>query len=222
MEFKFTQNLSLSLLDFSSDSVCILNTEGIILFTNQTWNSEFGFRREELQQKNITDFIPEKERELFLSNFERITREKTSVVFQIVLENRSKARTAYNCSTTFESSEKLIFFKVYNSNVDDQLSDNVNVNNFTEDALNALSDTFFLFDPFSKKAIKWNKAFSKTTGYSDREIAQLPVPDAYYDKKDIKRIEKLTKEIILKGVATIELDLICKKGERIPVENIVS
>ena len=42
---------------------------------------------------------------------------------------------------------------------------------FTEAALNAQIDTFFVFEPSTGKAIRWNKAFSDISGHSNEEIA---------------------------------------------------
>ena len=41
---------------------------------------------------------------------------------------------------------------------------------FTELALNNQTDTFFVFEPESGKAIRWNNSFSEISGYSDEEI----------------------------------------------------
>jgi len=42
---------------------------------------------------------------------------------------------------------------------------------FTDSALDVQLDTFFLFDPVSDKALRWNKTFKEVSGYSDEEIA---------------------------------------------------
>ena len=43
----------------------------------------------------------------------------------------------------------------------------------TKIALDSQLDTFFFFEPFTGKAILWNRTFSDITGYSDEEIAEL-------------------------------------------------
>jgi two-component system, cell cycle sensor histidine kinase and response regulator CckA len=93
---------------------------------------------------------------------------------------------------------------------------------FTDTALDAQQDTFFLFDPMSGKAIRWNKAFRDTTGYSDKEIAQMPSPDAYYSSDDLLRAKTFVEDVLQDKVGTIELELICKDGRRVPAEYQVS
>ncbi len=89
---------------------------------------------------------------------------------------------------------------------------------FTETALKAQLDTFFLFDPASGKAIRWNKTFSALTGYSDEEISQLKAPDAYYSPQDLELAAATSEAVLASGKGTVELELICKDGRRVPTE----
>ena len=47
---------------------------------------------------------------------------------------------------------------------------------FTDSALDAQLDTFFLFEPSTGKAVRWNQSFKDITGYTDKEIAKLSAP----------------------------------------------
>ncbi len=93
---------------------------------------------------------------------------------------------------------------------------------FTETALNCQLDTFFLFDPATGSAIRWNRAFSDITGYSDEEIARMPAPDSYYSQDDLKRAGTVIQDTLKSGVGTVELEVICKDGRTIPTEYNVS
>jgi PAS domain S-box-containing protein len=83
---------------------------------------------------------------------------------------------------------------------------------------NSLVDTFFLFDPQTGKAIEWNKKFNEVTGYSDEEIANNLAPVSYYSESDLKKAADIIEKITTQGVGTVELDIICKNGDRIPFE----
>ncbi len=89
---------------------------------------------------------------------------------------------------------------------------------FTETALNNQQDTFFLFEPASGKAIRWNRAFSRISGYSDEEIAQLKAPEAYYSPEDLELASSAMEEVISTGTDTVVLNLICKDGRKVPTE----
>ena len=89
---------------------------------------------------------------------------------------------------------------------------------FTNVAVNALVDTFFVFDPQTGKALFWNKAFNLVSGYSDDEIATQKAPDTYYDEEDLKKAADAIKGFIETGRGTVELSLICKDARRVPTE----
>ncbi len=92
----------------------------------------------------------------------------------------------------------------------------------TDAALNAQVDTFFIFDPVSGKAIRWNKAFREVTGYSDEEISRLSAPISYYSPQDIERASAFIQTLLTDDKGTIELELICKNGRKVPTEYRVS
>jgi len=89
---------------------------------------------------------------------------------------------------------------------------------FTDTALNALKDTFFVFEPSTGKAYRWNKAFSKISGYSDEEIRSMKAPDSYYDEDDLKKAAAATQKALTEGTVVVEIALIAKNGESIPTE----
>jgi PAS domain S-box-containing protein len=93
---------------------------------------------------------------------------------------------------------------------------------FTEIALNSQLDTFFLFEPTTGKAVRWNRAFNDTTGYTDEEIAGMVAPDSYYSPEDLERTGIFIQEVLETGIGTIELELICKDGSKVPTEYKVS
>ncbi|MFX1595069.1 MAG: PAS domain S-box protein [Promethearchaeota archaeon] len=89
---------------------------------------------------------------------------------------------------------------------------------FTEDIINASNDTIFVFNPKTGKAIRWNDAFKRVSGYSDEEIASLKAPESYYSEVDLMKAEEATKRVLQGGKATLEMKLIIKNGSKIPYE----
>jgi len=89
---------------------------------------------------------------------------------------------------------------------------------FTETALNAQTDTFFVFDPSTGRAVRWNKAFNEISGYSDEEIGSMKAPDSYYNEEDMKKAAVAAEKVLNEGIATVELSLITKDGRSIPTE----
>jgi len=89
---------------------------------------------------------------------------------------------------------------------------------FIEVAVNALQDTLFVFDPVTGKAIRWNKAFNRISGYSDDEILSLKAPDSYYSEEDLKKAANIVDTVSREGIGTVELSLITKDGNQVPTE----
>ena len=93
---------------------------------------------------------------------------------------------------------------------------------FTDIALDTQLDTFFLFEPATGNALRWNKTFRDIVGYTDEEIAKLPAPASYHSPDDLKRAGIFIQEVLSKGNGTIRLELICKDGHKVPTEYSVS
>ncbi|MFX1340449.1 MAG: PAS domain S-box protein [Promethearchaeota archaeon] len=89
---------------------------------------------------------------------------------------------------------------------------------FSEDVINTTSDTIFLFEPLTGKAIRWNKSFSEVTGYTDEEIFSMKAPHSYYNEEDLVRAAEAINKISEIGEATVELSLITKDGRSVPFE----
>ena len=93
---------------------------------------------------------------------------------------------------------------------------------FTDTALNAQRDTFFIFELSTGKAVRWNNAFKEVSGYNDEEIRNLKAPDSYYDDHDLKLAASAIEKMIKEGEALIGINLIAKDGRKIPFEYIGS
>ncbi|MBN1780398.1 PAS domain S-box protein [bacterium] len=89
---------------------------------------------------------------------------------------------------------------------------------FTDTALNAQSDTFFVFDPQTHRALRWNRTFEKISGYTGEEIKKIKAPDHYYDASDLKKVAEASEKLMRSGHVKFEVSLITKEGRRIPFE----
>jgi len=89
---------------------------------------------------------------------------------------------------------------------------------FTETALNAQTDTLFVFEPSTGRAIRWNEAFRIQSGYSDEEIHSMKAPDSYYNNEDLNKAHAAAVKIFDGETATVKLNLITKDGRTIPTE----
>ena len=89
---------------------------------------------------------------------------------------------------------------------------------FVDNLFRATSDTVFVFEPATGKAVRWNDAFRRISGYTDEEIARLKAPDSYYNPEDLRRAAEATSRILEQGKGAVELTLLTKEGRAIPFE----
>jgi len=88
---------------------------------------------------------------------------------------------------------------------------------FSDSMIDALTDTFYVFDPENGKAIRWNKAFAELSGYSNEEMKNN-TPLNYYPPEEHQRIEEATRMLMEKGRQIAELTFITKDGKQVPFE----
>lgn len=89
---------------------------------------------------------------------------------------------------------------------------------FIEISLDSQIDTFFVFDPLTGKALRWNKSFREISGYTDEEISTQKAPESYYSEEDVKKAHEYIEKLLSGCPDTVVLDLITKDGTRIPTE----
>jgi PAS domain S-box-containing protein len=91
-----------------------------------------------------------------------------------------------------------------------------NEKNFTENTFNNLKDTFLVMD-LEGRIIKWNKALSTATGYTDLELAGLGHADL--TTPDYLQLQQETISKVLRhGSASMEGVLLTREGQTIPYE----
>ncbi len=86
----------------------------------------------------------------------------------------------------------------------------------SEIALASIKDLFYFYD-MNGKMIFWNKAFSKTPGYSDEEIRKK-YPMDFYTGNDRKKAKVALRKLIAKGELAGEIDITLKNKKKIPLE----
>jgi len=88
---------------------------------------------------------------------------------------------------------------------------------FTDDVIETLTDTFYIFDPEDGKGLRWNKILEEMSGYNYNDMRHYP-PTHFYPPEEHRRIEEAIKTIQEKGRASVELTYTTKDGRHIPFE----
>lgn len=114
------------------------------------------------------------------------------------------------------SLENARLFQEYNNAVNELLEEK----SFINTAINTLPDTLFVFEIATGKAVRWNDAFTKISGYSNEEIGSMKAPESYYSPEDLEKASASTSKILKDGHSIVEMGLITKSGKVIPTEYI--
>jgi two-component system cell cycle sensor histidine kinase/response regulator CckA len=89
---------------------------------------------------------------------------------------------------------------------------------FIETILNTVQDTIFVFAPNTGKPLRWNRAFTEISGYTDEEIVSKKAPDEWYSEEDLKLAADTTERVLRGEQRTMQLSLITKDGTTVPTE----
>ena len=85
---------------------------------------------------------------------------------------------------------------------------------FTEGALNALQEIFFVID-LEGRFLRWNDTVRKETGYSDAEISVMK-PGDFFPLDERPRVAESIASVVEKGHTGLETWLLTKDGRKIP------
>ncbi|HMK57203.1 MAG TPA: PAS domain S-box protein [Dissulfurispiraceae bacterium] len=87
---------------------------------------------------------------------------------------------------------------------------------FTENALNILTDVFFVFD-LQGRFIRWNRTVCEVTGYSNEEIVAMTATD-FFPEEERETVQKAILRVIVEGAASVEANALTKDGRLLPYE----
>ncbi len=83
-------------------------------------------------------------------------------------------------------------------------------------ALDSIRDSFFVCD-IKGRLLSWNKEFRESTGYSDKEIAQLHATDLF-SRADSLRVAAAIRKGMKAGSAVVAANVIAKNKRLLPTE----
>ncbi|WP_435333739.1 two-component system sensor histidine kinase NtrB [Haloarchaeobius sp. TZWWS8] len=88
---------------------------------------------------------------------------------------------------------------------------------FTESALRALPDIFYVFDD-SLRLTRWNEEMTAVTGHSDAELAGKSL-DEFVGESSRRAVRRLFQQVVSTGETTqVESTLVTRDGDEIPYE----
>lgn len=91
-----------------------------------------------------------------------------------------------------------------------------NEQEFINQALDALSDTFYVFNS-DREFVRWNEQLNEVTGYTDDEIENLE-PSGLFPPEHRDQVKQAIRRVYEDGEAMVEAPFLTADGERVPFE----
>ncbi|MFC2084212.1 PAS domain S-box protein [Bacteroidota bacterium] len=227
---RFEKERAQQYLDTAGVMLVALDKQQRVVLINPKGCEILGYQEEEILGQNWFDKFLQSENTAEVKQvFDKIISGELKPVEYyenpIVRKDGSQRIIAWHNSILRDSSGEIIGTLSSGDDITQQKKTELRIRTekeFTNTALDAQLDTFFLFEPSLGKALRWNKSFRDITGYNDEEIAEMPAPASYYSPKDLERASSFIQKVMKEGSGTIEFELICKDGRKVPTEYRVS
>ena len=217
-----SEELSRASLNATTDMVYLVEPDGKILAVNDIAARNMGKAPDELIGTNSLEYFSPDVAKYRKEQADKVVRSGKPLRFQDKREGRFFDISIY---PTFDTKGKVDRLAIFVADITERKQGENELRQakeFIDNAINAQIDTFFVFNPNTGKAIRWNENFSRVSGYTNEEISMMKAPDSYYDEDDLEKANESLKELAATGSATVEISLITKKGKRIPFEYKVS
>lgn len=218
-----TESYLKALVQNVSDVIVTIDETSTVQFVSEACESVFGYSPDEVEGKSLTMLMPERYRDKhsqaisrYLTDqtprfdwrdveFEGLHRNGQEIPLSISFGEFTRDGQQYFVGVIRDVTER----KVRERNLEEAQS-------FTEKALDALDDVFFVFEP-DGSFLRWNSRIHDVTGYTDAEIREMQPVD-FFIEDHRSRVAAAIDECLETGSALTEATVLTKDGEQIPYE----
>ncbi|WP_439026810.1 PAS domain S-box protein [Haloarchaeobius sp. DT45] len=208
-----------ALIEYSSDSVAILDVEGVFQYVSPAAEQILGYPPDDLLGDCSFDYVHPEDREKVVRSFDECVDDP-----------------ALRPSTTYRFEHGDGTWHVLESRATNRREDPavrglvVNTHDLTEQheaerelrqerelfdaALDALPDTFYISHP-DGSAWRWNRSLQDLVGYTDQEMRELP-PEAFFAEEDHEKIASVIERVHEGETVVYEARVLTKSGEKVP------
>ena len=216
-----------AVVEDQTELICRFKPDCILTFVNGAYCRYFGKTRQQLVGVNWLSFLPEEDHQVAKRELEALSKTSPCATYEhrVVLEDGTVRWQEWTDRAIFDAAGTVLEYQsvgrdtTEHRRIEQALREE---KQFTEEMLDTILDTVFVFEPSTGKPLRWNRAFNKVSGYTDEEIASKRAPDEWYSEDDLAKT-KVENEKLLRGEKSlVEMSLITKDGTSIPTEYVAS
>ena len=208
------------IFDNANDGILLADTESKkFYFANVTICHMLGYSQEEIKNMGVMDIHPEKDIPYVIEQFEKQSRKEIIVVQDLPVKRKDGSVFYADVNSALVEIEgKRYLLGIFRDITERKQAEEElrGEKNFIEDALNSLSDIFFVLD-LNGKFLRWNKTMNAVSGYSDAEISSMQPAD-FFLKEDRQRVMEAIEIAVKYSYAIVEATVVTKNGRNIPFE----
>lgn len=218
------EELLTNLFEASPDSIVFSDLKGTIIFCNKKAARVNGYDSSEaLMGRNVFEFFSPGEYEKAEKNMQKTLETGTVelVEYELIRDDGNHYFVELSGAVLKNTDGSPRGFLAITRDVTARKEMELSLQkerDFAEKILNTAIDTIFVYEVNTGKALRWNKAFTEISGYSNEEIAAMKAPDSWYSPEDLKIAVPEIEKILEGEDRRITLNLITRDGSTVPTE----
>jgi PAS domain S-box-containing protein len=210
-----------SVAQTANDAVITSDATGNIIFWNKAAETIFGYSADEVKNKTFNLIIPKGLQKTHRQEWKQLisTRKSRLIGKTTELIGLKKDGTEFPLEISLAIWELVdeVFFTGIVRDITERKQAQAEIISekiFSDSVINSLPGIFYLIDG-EGKLLRWNKNLEKITGYSQKEISKMIAFD-FVAEEDKEFAANKIETGLAKGKVYTEIEIITKKGERIP------
>ena len=209
--------LKANLLDATMDSIFVSDLDGNVLYVNDTAYKTRGYKdKNELIGKNLNQLLVPEYAKLIKSRIKEILKKGEATFESEHYRKDGSVIPVEVHSRVIESAGQTLLLSVNRDISARKESEQrfLEEKGLTEAVMNSLPGIFYLFDP-AGNMVRWNKNVEKVFGYKTGQIKDMRALD-FVPAHFLDSVTMAIQEVISKGNATVEAELMAKDGTCLP------
>lgn len=209
-----------AIIEATTDFVGIADADGRVNYINPAGRKMMGFGEDEdISETTIPDYLTEKSQIYVMAKIIPLTIRHGSVSFESDFLSRSGQIIPFSgVALSHKNNEGDVeFLSLIARDITDRKRMEealIAEKNLSDSIIGSMPGIFYLFDSYGT-ILRWNSNSLHISGFSSEEVAALHPLDFFHGKDKLIVAQKI-QEVLEKGEASTEAELLTKDGRKIP------